>query len=519
MRSSNAFPRQIFSDVRLRIGHSRHASLARSFVAIALTIFAYGLGVDVVAQEDVSRPEISRKTKAEFAVVYHGKTVRDFGAIGDGIADDTEAIQRAVASKAGSVVFPPGKFRISKPILVELDNVGPTSVVGDGTARIIMAGAGPAFRFAGTHDGTAAPHTVKENVWANQRSPMVDGIEIVGAHAKACGIEADGTMQLTVTRVVVRKALHGIHLVNRNRNVIVSNCHLYENRGVGIYYDQVNLHQSNIIGCHISYNRQGGVVVRGGDVRNVHIGTCDIEGNMGDADSTPTANVLLESVDGSMGEIAIVGCTIQHTHDAPNSANIRINGESAPRKFTTERRHGNITIADNVLSDVQFNIDVAHARGVTITGNTIWKGYSSNVRVRKSQSIVMSGNVFDRNPRYHYGDGSKAKLGISLEDCDGCTITGNQIDSTGGGQPAIVIRNSRLMNLTNCMILDCGECGVLLEGVSQSRVSGCLINHRTNSPTTDVSLRLIDCDGNQIADNLLGRGSQSGAKPHAILGD
>ena len=33
-------------------------------------------------------------------------------------------------------------------------------------------------------------------------------------------------MQLTVTRTVIRKALHAIHLVRRNRNVIVADCHL-----------------------------------------------------------------------------------------------------------------------------------------------------------------------------------------------------------------------------------------------------------------------------------------------------
>ena len=49
--------------------------------------------------------------------------------------------------------------------------------------------------------------------------------------------------------------------------MLITDCHIYENRGIGIYYDNVNLHQSNINGCHISYCSGGGVVVRGGDVR------------------------------------------------------------------------------------------------------------------------------------------------------------------------------------------------------------------------------------------------------------
>lgn len=157
---------------------------------------------------------------------------------------------------------------------------------------------------------------------------MVDGVEIIGRHEQAVGIEATGTMQITITRVNIRQALHGVHLTTHNRNVIVSNCHLYENRGVGLFLDHVNLHQINVTGSHISYNAGGGIVNRGGNVRNLHVAGCDIEANMG-LDETkypPTANVLLDSTDAAfdIGEVAITGCTIQHTHNAPGAANIRI---------------------------------------------------------------------------------------------------------------------------------------------------------------------------------------------------
>ena len=107
--------------------------------------------------------------------------------------------------------------------------VGPTALIGSAAARLVMTGPGPALKFIGTHEGTAAPASVKDNVWQNQRMPTVDGIEIVGAHPEADGIEAVGTMKLIVTRVEVRKARHAVHLTTRNRNVIVSNCHFYEN--------------------------------------------------------------------------------------------------------------------------------------------------------------------------------------------------------------------------------------------------------------------------------------------------
>lgn len=434
--------------------------------------------------------------------VAAAQTVASFGAVGDGVADDTESIQRAVDSGIGDIHLSKGVYRITRPIKIDLDEVGYTAIRGDGVARIVMEGAGPAFRFVGTHDGTAAPRTVDAKVWQRQRSPMVDAIEIVGGHVQACGIEASGTMQLTLTRVVVRDALHAIHLVKRNRNVTLSECHLYDNRGVGVYLDRLNLHQIDIANCHISYNDGGGVVARKSEIRNLQIGTCDIEGNMGGEDSEPTANVWLDSTGSSIGEVAIVGCTIQHSHDAPNSANIRIDGMSTRRPFTEEQRHGNFIIADNVLSDVQVNVEIRNARAVTITGNTMWKGYTRNLWVEGCSHVVASGNVFDRNPRYHYGDGSDAKEGVSFIDCSDCTITGNHLNGVVDGEAALVLRRCRRMNVSDCTILDYGRCGLLLDEVSSSRVSDCLI--RDDRPdASGVSLKTVEVHDSMIVDNLL----------------
>src|SRR5665648_598879 len=128
-------------------------------------------------------------------------SVRYFGAKGDSITDDTKAIQKAVDSGIGQIVFPTGVYRITRTIEIVLDQSGPMSLSGSGTATIIMNGAGPAFKFIGTHAGSADPSSVKNNVWKNQRMPLVDGLEIVGKHPDAVGIEATGTMDLTLTRI------------------------------------------------------------------------------------------------------------------------------------------------------------------------------------------------------------------------------------------------------------------------------------------------------------------------------
>jgi hypothetical protein len=462
--------------------------MTRIMTAIVL-IAGIGLGF-VLSMKPSSGEQVREKTGLPLALS------------GDGKEDDGEKLQRAVDSGVGSIHLPKGTYRITKPIVVDLDKVGVTAFTGDGTARIVMAGAGPAIKFVGTHAGTAAPNSFKPEVWERQRTPMVDGIEIVGDHANADGIEAEGTMQLTISRTVIRQCRHGIHLVKRNRNVLISACHIYQNRGVGIYYDNVNLHQSNIVGCHISYCDGGGVVTRGGEVRNVHIGTCDIESCMS-ADGPSTANILFDSTGGSLAEAAITGCTIQHNDKGKDSANIRIIGGGDDLRKKGKAQWGHVTIGNNVLSDVQHNIDIDDARGVTITGNTFWMAYQFNLRVKNSQQIVVGPNAFERNPGYAYGTSLDCKNAIRFQDCQDCTLTGLHVHNIDKMDAAVAIENCRRFNITNCSILDCEGVSLLWKEVSGSRLSDCLIVSDLPRNKSAASLKVVGGKGNQFVDNLL----------------
>jgi hypothetical protein len=428
--------------------------------------------------------------------------VSHFGVVGDGIVDDTVALQKAVDSNEGYIHLK-GVYRITKPIVINLDKVGYTSFIGDGVAKIVMAGPGPALKFVGTHFKSADPDQFTENVWQRQRMPIVDCMAIEGKHPEAIGIEAIGTMQLTVTRVLIRNVLHCIHLTGNNRNLIISNCHLYENRGIGIFYDNVNLHQSNIIGCHISYNRRGGIVSRGGNVRNIHVTGCDIESNMS-PETPPTANVLIDSADSTYGtgEVAITGCTIQHNSPSPDSANIRIIGRSKPDRNGKPVREGNVTITGNVLSDVKVNVHLKDCRGVILTGNTFWMGYTHDLLIDDCSNIIIGANNFDRNPRYDYGNSLEAKNSLLVSNSADCTLSGLHITNVWKAPAGLMIENCKRMNVTDCEILDCDNVGLLLKNVIDSRISGCLISD-DRPDAESVSLKVIDGNGNMIVNNLL----------------
>ena len=449
--------------------------------------------------------------------------VRDFGAKGDGSTDDTAAIQKAIDSGAGVVVFPKGVYKLTHPLVVQLNRLGYTSLRGNGTAKLIMCGEGPAIRLVGTHFRSADPEGFKEQVWQKERMPLVDGVAIEGAHPKAIGIEAVGTMQLILTRIHIRRAWHGIHLVNNNRNVIISNCHIYHNRGVGIFYDNVNLHQSNIVGCHISYNGGGGIVSTAGNVRNIQISGCDLESNMS-PDQPPTANILIDCRGSKYGtgEVAIIGCTIQHNHRSSNSANIRIIGTSTEAEKSKDAdasstHEGNVTICGNVLSDVQFNIHLKGCRGVAIAGNTVWKGYQYNLLVEDSSNIVVGANSFDRNPRYF--NAQDARNTVVFRNCRDCTISGLHINSEWHSEAALLLEKCQRMNITGCTILDSDGVGLWLKNVQDSCVSGCLIRDArkkerlpsvriSNSSNILLTNNLLDCPPElQVVHNCWSRGN------------
>lgn len=433
----------------------------------------------------------------------NARPLSDFGVIGDGQADDTEAIQKAVDSGEGSLVFPRGIYKLSKTITVDLDKVGFTALTSDGTARIVMAGAGPAFHLIGTHEGSADPNSFKPNVWEKQRMPLIRGLEIIGAHEEADGIEVTGVMQLTVTETLLRELRHGVHLTKRNRNILLSACHIYRNRGCGVFYDHVNLHQSNIVGCHISYNAGGGIVFRGGEVRNVHIGTCDIESNM-TPDVPASANVLIDCTEGSTDEVAITGCTLQHNSKSAGSANIRVIGAGITSlKNATPTLEGHIAITGNVFSDVMVNIHLDHARGVSITGNTFWEGFEHDLLVENSQCVVVGPNDFDRNPRYVVnGNWAKDLNGLVFRNSADCKLSGALVKGVWAKPAAVLLEGCDRFTVTDLSIFDFDGVGLWLKDCTRTRVADCVVRDDREEKKATLSLKVEGGKDNWVKDNL-----------------
>ena len=428
--------------------------------------------------------------------------VIQFGAAGDGLYDDTAAIQHAVAMGDGLLQFPPGTYIVSRPIEVMLSEHGPLGIEGaGGTSRIVMKGKGPAFRLVGSHSGTGDPNSRKGNVPTHQRLPTVRNIEVEGAHPEADGFELVETLQSVFEGVLVTKCRHGIHLVKRNRNVLISHCHLYFNTGIGIYLDGVNLHQINIASSHISYNRLGGIRIERSEVRNLQITGNDIEYNNHRAHKTepePTAEIYIDASAerASVNEVTIASNTIQATN-SPSGSNIRI-----LEKPDKSRPPGLFAISGNIIGSQENNVHLTGCYGISIAGNCIYSGKNRNLLIEDSRLINLSGNTFRRHTP-SYGTGVRF-TGSSDITFTGCSI----LDETEEGEPhldaLLELEDCQRINVSGSQFIN-GKVGILGKDCHNLSITGSSVQDARESPISEHSIRILGSDGNHlVSGNNLG---------------
>ena len=441
-------------------------------------------------------------------------SVREFGAIGDGLHDDTHAVVQTLEHGDGSLLFPRGDYLLTRTVLVDLARHGRIGIDGTGgTARILMAGEGPAFHLSGTHDGTADPGSFRPEVWARERMPTVLNLEVEGRHPEADGFLVEGTMQSTFEGVLLRGLRHGIHIVDRARNVLISHCHIYHNSGVGVFMDELNLHQIIVSGCHISYCKRGGIKAVGSQIRNLQITGNDIEYNY-DLDADTSADIWFDvtSEAATVREGTIAGNTIQ-AQRSPGGANILMVG----RGPEVNNKVGMFAISGNLIGTQENNIRLVACRGVAITGNVVYSGHNRNLLVEHSQNVVVGANSFDHNLDY---DPPHLCTGLRFENSADCILSGLTLqdertephDGDGGMRRALLeIVRCRRMTLNGCQILNGYPDGLYLEDTDDVTVTGCTLTETREDRETGVAVRWTGSgEGNLLSGNRIGAG-QAGA--------
>lgn len=444
--------------------------------------------------------------------------VKDFGAVGDGRADDTDAIQRAIWEGDGVLAFPRGEFRITRTLEFDLARCGRVAVHGcGGVGRLAMDGPGPAIRIVGTHAGTAGPSTVSPGVWQSERMPTVSDLEIEGRHPEADGVLLEGTMQPILWGLLIREVNTAVRLHGRARNVLIDRCHIYHTRKAGIHLDRLNLHQVCISNSHISFCRLGGVRVEASEIRNLQITGNDIEYN-NDRTHEPfcsgeeVADIFIDAREGRVREGTIVSNTIQAT-PSPGGASIRFLGRSPEENLDT----GLFTITGNLIGSQERNIHVVSACNVSIVGNAIYASSDRNILVENSRNVAVGANTFD-HPAYHSGRDFCA--GLRMVDCANCNVTGVLMQDcreyAGPGETPprkalLEFVRCRNLNVSATQALDGFPYGMYFEDCERALVSGCSVwDERESRPMLAGIVWKGGGKGSMIANCRVGVGEEGG---------
>lgn len=171
--------------------------------------------------------------------------VKDFGALGDGVADDTAAIKAAIAAAGTGVVsFPRGTYLLASTIALTTA----VSLVGEGAGAADSPGSAlTTIRYTGS--------TGEMLTYLQVYGAKVVGIRLDGNNKASHGIYADRLRNSTIDNVVIANCtavglvlttkgttLHENSMFNKVRDLHVSGCPI----GVVLDGDQANLCNS----CH-----------------------------------------------------------------------------------------------------------------------------------------------------------------------------------------------------------------------------------------------------------------------------
>lgn len=406
-------------------------------------------------------------------------SVKDFGAIGDGSADDTAAIQAAIDA-AYCVYVPSGTYMTS---VLTLKNG--TTIYGDGNTSVLQliadipSSKGILFADAGSSTGFVNNITISN-------------LQLLGRVATA-----------GFSEFVYNISLHGV------QNVLISDCLIKGFQGDGVHLGSgivagAERHNKNVTIRNCTFdginndNRNGISVIDGSNITiqgNTFI-NCTRSNMPGCVDIEPNAyafhvvrdirvlNNYFENCQGNIGFIGIVLSAATFTNQPRNFivSNNVFQGNSPGVVFinsiATYTNPFDIVIANNSGNTGRFVSFQGYAKGVSITNNSIkcavtslfgfnatdecnsfnvignnftGDGTSSGLALRSSSGFNIVGNTFDNFLDYHI------LVGLSGSTTQNLAINNNYFSTPGGAVVTVSNGGGTINGATCCFYNNTGE--------------------------------------------------------------
>ena len=233
--------------------------------------------------------------------------IKNFGAIGDGKIDDTLAFQKA-AQEIGVLRLESGKtYLISKTIILDLSKI---NGIQANNAKILISEDIPAFHLKGNKvDGGAEPPS---NLGLEHEfSVVIDGLHVYSKNHIGTALLLDGTFGVNISNSHFYNLKSGIELINKNRNVLITENQIWDVAEYGIHYNNSNTHQSIISNNHVSYAKVA-ILFENGDVHNTQMSSNDIEvGHSANNNTLSAIQVICDKLNSQFSQAQIVGNSIE----------------------------------------------------------------------------------------------------------------------------------------------------------------------------------------------------------------
>lgn len=225
--------------------------------------------------------------------------VKGYGAVGDGVTDDSDAVQLAVSTASASLVyFPPGTYRVTKQIVIRRSTM--VTGAGRGATKVVRSGAvAEVFKASGgnviadmwvAHDGTTTATSGAlveyawsglvddpENAFAIHRVKVSDGYDGIYTHGTS---STSSVVRVVIDDIIGQAQRHAHIKIEESGDARISNVWIdgYVNgvagNGIGIYLSNfvegVTMTNVEQFGCQYGLLMIGGTGAHG-YIAGIHV--------------------------------------------------------------------------------------------------------------------------------------------------------------------------------------------------------------------------------------------------------